>query len=374
MMANPLRRAVLLEWVSRWVEARPHGSERRDRLDTTVLLVVCAAAGVVIGFLDYLSGLELSLVLFYMIPISIATVAAGRRPGLWLSCECAAVATIADIANSSTGRARLIYFVDGVLLVFIFAFVVILLSAIRQSALAAHKSSQRTQNFLASAAHQLRTPIAGIRASTDALLVTGATAQQERLLANISGEAERTGRLLGSLLRMARLDQGELYPSQPNDVFALCQAEIDRLRPFAGAVRLRLVASKPPDGAVLISAEATRDALGNLLDNARRHALTTITVSVQATHDTVEVSVEDDGPGLPQGLADQAFERFVSLDGQGGSGLGLPIARAMIEAQEGRLSYEQQRFVIRLPLRLAQPSTRTVNTGNDRHVSRDRRN
>lgn len=366
-------RAVLLGWINHWVEAQPEDTNPRDRLETLVL-VLCGVAGIPIGILDYITGIELSLVLFYMIPISIATVVAGRRAGVWLSVECAVVATVADFANSSSSRDRAIYFVDGVLLVFVFAFVVFLIAAVRQSALAAHRSSQRTQEFLASAAHQLRTPIAGIRASTDALLVTGATSQQERLLANISGEADRAGRLLASLLRMARLDQGELYPVQANDLVSLCQAEVERLRPRAGPLVLRLVTPNPPQGRLLISAEATRDALANLLDNARRHAATTIAITVQTGQETVEIAVQDDGPGLPQGFADRAFDRFVSLDGRGGTGLGLPIARAMIEAQGGRLSYEDQRFVIRLPVRLAEPATRTVNTGDDRHVSRDRRN
>jgi signal transduction histidine kinase len=96
-------------------------------------------------------------------------------------------------------------------------------------------------------------------------------------------------------------------------------------------------------------------------------------VTIGALQETIEIAVEDDGPGLPPAQAEQAFDRFVSLDGRGGSGLGLPIARAMIEAQGGRLTYEEHRFVIRLPLRLAQRGTRTVNTRDDRHVSRDRR-
>jgi signal transduction histidine kinase len=373
-MAGSLRRAVLLEWVSRWVETRPKQSDRRDRIDA-IVVAVSVAVIVLIGMADYLSGAVLSLVLFYMIPISITTVVAGRAAGLWLSLESAAVATIAELARTSNRRDQAIYVIDGFLLIAIFAFVVILLAAVRQSALAAHESSQRTRQFLASAAHQLRTPVAGIRASTDALLVTGATSQQERLLANIAGESDRAGRLLGSLLRMARLDQGELYPVQAHDVVALCQAEVDRLRPRAGHLRLELAVTRPPLVPVLLSGEAARDALANLLDNARRHATTsiTVTVTIEGLQETIEIAVEDDGPGLPPAQAEQAFERFVSLDGRGGSGLGLPIARAMIEAQGGRLTYEEHRFVIRLPLRLAQRGARTVNTRDDRHVSRDRR-
>jgi signal transduction histidine kinase len=74
-------------------------------------------------------------------------------------------------------------------------------------------------------------------------------------------------------------------------------------------------------------------------------------VEVGATAGTIEIAVSDDGPGLPNGTAERAFERFVSLDGEGGSGLGLPIARGLIESQGGRLVYERGKFVIRLPNR-----------------------
>jgi two-component system, OmpR family, sensor kinase len=62
----------------------------------------------------------------------------------------------------------------------------------------------------------------------------------------------------------------------------------------------------------------------------------------------VEIAVIDDGSGLPSGSVAPAFERFVSLDGHGGSGLGLPIARGIAEAHEGTLSYEDGAFVISL--------------------------
>jgi signal transduction histidine kinase len=62
------------------------------------------------------------------------------------------------------------------------------------------------------------------------------------------------------------------------------------------------------------------------------------------------ISVHDDGPGLPEGARSAVFERFVSLDGHGGSGLGLPIARGLAEAQGGTLDYEDGSFVMRLPV------------------------
>jgi two-component system OmpR family sensor kinase len=110
------------------------------------------------------------------------------------------------------------------------------------------------------------------------------------------------------------------------------------------------VRGRPPER-VQLSGEATKNALANLLDNARRHARSEVTVEVGATPAGVEIAVIDDGPGLPDGTGERVFERFVSLDGEGGSGLGLPIARGLVEAQGGRLTYEHRRFLIRLPYR-----------------------
>jgi len=191
-----------------------------------------------------------------------------------------------------------------------------------------------------------------MRASTEALLVGGATSQQERLLMNLTREADRAGRLLAALLQMARLDQGEATPAQPLSIVDLCRIELERLEPRAGSLVLELRTPDRPPALVMLSGEATRDALANLLDNSRKHARTKVVVTLECTASTLEISVADDGPGLPEGAGERVFERFVRLEGGSGSGLGLPIARGLIEAQGGRLTYERGEFVIRLPLRL----------------------
>ena len=314
-----------------------------------VVLVVLALVVAGLGVGDYITGPVLSLAVFYLIPTAIGTVVAGRRAGMALAAESAVASTAADLFGLSNDR--VVFLVNGVLLLLILALVVVLIASARDTALSASESARRRKEFLAYAAHQLRTPLAGIRASTDALLVGGATSQQERLLVNLSREADRAGRLLSSLLQMARVDQGEVGALQALDVVDLCQAELDRHRPGLRSVTTNLVVRGDRPDQVLLSSEATKDALANLLDNARRHALSQVTVEVGSTNGTVEISVSDDGPGLPDGTSERVFERFVSLDGEGGSGLGLPIARGLIEAQGGRLSYESRRFVIRLPNR-----------------------
>jgi signal transduction histidine kinase len=80
--------------------------------------------------------------------------------------------------------------------------------------------------------------------------------------------------------------------------------------------------------------------VANLVDNARRHAVATVGVQVQERESAVTIRVADDGPGVPDELREQIFQRFVSLDGRGGSGLGLPIARAYAQALGGDLDYD----------------------------------
>lgn len=331
------------------------GDETPSWENSGLLLVVLAVCIAGLGLVDYVTGPVLSLALFYLIPISIGTVVAGRRAGIALAAESASSTTIAGFLSKHNDH--LIFLANGVLLLVILAVIVLLIGSARDTALSASESARQRKEFLAYAAHQLRTPLAGIRASTDALLVGGATSQQERLLVNLSREADRAGRLLSSLLQMARVDQGEVGAPQVLDVVDLCQTELDRSRPEGGkAVTMKLMIRGSRPQQLLLSSEATKNALANLLDNARRHARSQVTVEVAATPAAVEIFVIDDGSGLPEGTKERAFERFVSLDGEGGSGLGLPIARGLIEAQGGRLTYEEGRFVIRLPTRRPTPA------------------
>ena len=118
----------------------------------------------------------------------------------------------------------------------------------------------------------------------------------------------------------------------------------------APALRWVLDMDRSVPGRVPLSPDATREALANLLDNARRHAQAQVTVRVALGPDGLDIAVRDDGPGLLETARLTVFERFVSLDGHGGSGLGLPIARGLAESQGGKLDYEHDGFVMTLPI------------------------
>jgi two-component system, OmpR family, sensor kinase len=228
---------------------------------------------------------------------------------------------------------------------------------------AAEAASRR---FLADAAHQLRTPLAATRSSVEALLREDDPDARDRLLANVVREVARADRLLTALLTLARLDQGVAPGPVPVDhdgLVALCRDEVERAASLAPHLAVTCHHEAGVSGGPwLLDPGSTREVLANLLDNARRHARSRIDVEVAVLPRSdgqpagVALRIADDGPGLPADAVDRIFERFVSLDGRGGSGLGLPIARTLARAQGGELSWRAGEFVLELPARPEEPA------------------
>jgi signal transduction histidine kinase len=198
------------------------------------------------------------------------------------------------------------------------------------------------RRFLADASHELRSPLATVQAGLDILagrhdLPEVAEQHVERLRA----ETGRLGRLVNDLLLLARVDEHGLVP-RPDDVDLddLAYAERDRLAAQHPGLQVKLDV-KP----VRVQGDPHHlgRALRNLVDNAARHARTTVTIRVWAEAATAGVEVGDDGPGVPVADRDRVFDRFVRLDDSrsrtdGGTGLGLPIAREIIAAHGGTVT------------------------------------
>lgn len=214
----------------------------------------------------------------------------------------------------------------------------------------AQASEQATRQFLDDAAHQLRAPITSLRASAETLLRGADPDERDRLLGAVVRETTRASRLMSGLLHMARLNHGRKIVCEPCDLLALCQEEAERAHWVAPQLDLVVAArGETPLGQPEVDQEAVGEILANLLDNARRHAKSRIEVLVGRENGHVELTVANDGPTIPPDKAEAVFDRFVSLDGRGGSGLGLPIARELARAQGGELSYEDRAFVLRIP-------------------------
>jgi len=226
-----------------------------------------------------------------------------------------------------------------------------MLDALEGALQAARTAEHSQRRFLADVAHQLRTPIAGIRVSTELLLLQADTTpeERERLLGNLVRETTRVTRMVNGLLRISRLDLDVGLLLQATDLVELCRSEVERQAELA-EVPVTLEALEAPATQALVDPEQFREALANLLDNARRFARTRIQVTLAELEDGgIVIRVTDDGPGLAPEDRERAFERFVTF-GQGvGTGLGLPIARGIVRAHGGEVDHVDAAFEIRLP-------------------------
>lgn len=211
-----------------------------------------------------------------------------------------------------------------------------MIDALEAARVAAEREEVRTREFLDDVAHQLRTPLAALLATAEQAIHEDDRAQRESLLTNLVQEGGRAARLVNGLLRLARLERVPL-DCEPTDLRALAAREAVRARRLSPHLRVT-VSSAAPTPVVAVDPAATGHALANLLDNARRHAVTAVVVHVDDDGDRVMLRVTDDGPGIPASERTRVLERFVTLDGHGGSGLGIPIARAVARAHGGDLT------------------------------------
>lgn len=234
---------------------------------------------------------------------------------------------------------------------------------------AAMASEGRTRRFVADAAHELRTPIAGVQAAAEAVLLATPAEQEERdrLHLLLVREARRAARLVEDLLSLARIDAGLELHRVPVDVMTLATAEAERTRLLAPALD---VAVRGEAATAFADPQRVAQVLANLLDNARRHTQDggTVTVTVRAVGPWVEVSVADTGPGVPPAERERIFDRLVRLDASrsvhsGGAGLGLAIARGIARAHGGDLRCLDARgglFVLVLPTAEHAPTVPTL--------------
>ncbi len=220
---------------------------------------------------------------------------------------------------------------------------------------------QRSQ-FAASAAHELRTPLAGLRMYGEMLAEgLGEPTRYKEYARRITDEAERLGRVVSNVLGFSRLERRALQVRPVRaDLGAAVQADLDRHRPALEAAGMRLEA-RLPEGRLeaRFDPDAVAQILQNLLDNAEKYTRggpdRTVTVSLAREGAAFLISVEDRGPGVPQALRGQLFQPFSrgeTADSPVGLGLGLALSRALARAQGGDLRLEEgseTRFTLSLP-------------------------
>ncbi|HEY3563328.1 MAG TPA: HAMP domain-containing sensor histidine kinase [Kribbella sp.] len=203
----------------------------------------------------------------------------------------------------------------------------------RKSEEVARRSEDRMREFVADAAHELRTPVAGLQTAAETLIQLGPqapAAHREELELLLVRESRRAGTLVADLLELSRIDAGLQLHLAPVDLRQLAEAQ---------AARLRLVAPEATvdiRGTATVTADSDRltQILTNLVDNAHQAGAHALRITVTTTG----VLVEDDGPGVPPPARDRIFARLVHGPHSKGAGLGLAIAQGIAQAHGGNLT------------------------------------
>jgi two-component system sensor histidine kinase KdpD len=223
-------------------------------------------------------------------------------------------------------------------------------AALRRQALRAEvlEQTERLQQALVGAvSHDLRTPLAAIKVAASTLLHNDARVapgDRKELLDTIDAQADRLGRLVTNLLDLSRVQAGVLrVVPQPTAVSELVADAVQAVQSALGAHRVEL---DLPDDLPLVDADPVLagQVLANLLDNAARFAPDGTAITVQAAlHDDglVHVAVRDGGPGVAPALRNRVFEPFARSGPGGGTGVGLAIAKAFVEAHGQRIWVEE---------------------------------
>ncbi|MFO1060705.1 MAG: ATP-binding protein [Dongiaceae bacterium] len=203
------------------------------------------------------------------------------------------------------------------------------------------------REFTADAAHELRTPLAVLAAHLDSL-------EDRGVAAGLREDVERMSRLVGQLLLVAQLEELSVAPGETADLHAIAVEVAASLTPLAvRRARAIAVTGTERPAPVAGNADALRQAVRNLVENALQHTRPNTTVEV-AVSEAPAVTVTDRGPGVPAADRERLFQRFWRgrRDGSG-AGLGLAIVARIVAAHGGRIEVDDApgggaRFVLRL--------------------------
>jgi signal transduction histidine kinase len=204
-----------------------------------------------------------------------------------------------------------------------------------------HHSARQQQRFVSDASHELRSPIASIRTQLDVAQAYPDESRTPELVVALLAEAHRLETLVSDLLLLARLDEGGgPWAAAEMDLDDLIHREAARLRAQG---RVRVDTSRVHAARLIGDERSVQRALTNLADNAERHARSTVWFGCRPSGaGTVEVTVSDDGPGVPMASRVRIFERFTRLDDArdrsgGGTGLGLAIVAEVARRHGGHV-------------------------------------
>jgi signal transduction histidine kinase len=200
-------------------------------------------------------------------------------------------------------------------------------------------AQERQRSFVADAAHELRSPLASIQAQLE---VAGRLGDGGTLPSDLMPDVKRLTGLVEDLLLLARADADTKPPARLAPVDARDLVTEVAAAYTGGRVPVTLVANQPV--MIMVDADEMHRAVGNLVDNAVRHAVTRVEVAARVARDWAVIRVSDDGPGIAPEDRERVFERFTRLDdargrNSGGAGLGLAIVRELVIRAGGTVAF-----------------------------------
>ncbi len=223
------------------------------------------------------------------------------------------------------------------------------------------KAYERQREFVADASHELRTPLTSVQANLELLQGSVKDPDDRHAVDSALDSTKRMARLVADLSLLARADAGRRAARTEVDLADCIKAALDEAAPLDDThpIDTQIDAPLPLEG----NPDELHRLVLNLVENAIRHTppQTRITITAERDRNEAVLTVADDGPGIPEGLRPQVFNRFVRGDGPadtkagGGSGLGLAIVRAVAESHGGSVEVRESEhggalFVVRLPL------------------------
>ena len=210
-------------------------------------------------------------------------------------------------------------------------------------------AERNRREFTANVSHELKTPLQGIIGSAE-LLENGLVKQEDvpRFIGHIRSEAQRLVTLIGDIIRLSQLDEGEPMPAEPVELLALAREAAESLQSAAAARNVTITVEGEPVELTGVR-RLLYETIFNLCDNAIKYNTDggRVQVTVTKENETAAVTVRDTGIGIPPDQQDRVFERFYRVDkshskASGGTGLGLSIVKHAVQYHHGAIHLQSE--------------------------------
>ena len=210
-------------------------------------------------------------------------------------------------------------------------------------------AERNRREFTANVSHELKTPLQGIIGSAE-LLENGLVKQEDvpRFIGHIRSEAQRLVTLIGDIIRLSQLDEGETMPAEPVELLALAREAAESLQNAAAARHVTITVEGEPVELTGVR-RLLHEIVFNLCDNAIKYNTDSgrVQVTVTKENETAAVTVRDTGIGIPPDQQDRVFERFYRVDkshskASGGTGLGLSIVKHAVQYLHGAIHLQSE--------------------------------